>query len=90
MMVYPNVYFDISGGMPGWRGGKSAEWWREKLWWEDASRKILFGSDVHCRQLKASLDLQLAIIDDYLHWDAASRIRFLSANAQALFFDDRA
>lgn len=82
-----NVYFDISGGMPGWRGGKSAEWWREKLWWEGASRKMLFGSDVHCGQVKAALELQLGIVDDYLGWDSPARDRFLSANARELFFN---
>ena len=87
--IISNVYFDISGGVPGWRGGKTAAWWQEKLWWEGAKDKMLFGSDVGCDGLRAALDLQLTIVDEYLAWDEDARNRFLRGNAERLFFSDR-
>jgi predicted TIM-barrel fold metal-dependent hydrolase len=56
--IQPNIYADLSGSIAGWRVPKSSQWWREMLYWPTAHRKILFGSDVHYRELKAAIEDQ--------------------------------
>ncbi len=78
--IQPNVYADLSGAVGGWRSSKSDDWYREMLYWPEAHRKLLFGSDVHCCELEAVLNEQRGIvarlgwsedrIDDFLHGNA--------------------
>lgn len=60
--IYPNIYADLSGAAGGWRAGKSIEWFREMLYWPEAHRKILFGSDVHSAELASALQEQTGIL----------------------------
>jgi len=59
--IYPNIYADLSGRVDGWLSSKSIEWFREMLYWPDAHRKVLFGSDVHYSELKLTLNNQTRI-----------------------------
>ena len=47
----PNVYFDITGSIPGWIR-KTPQFFRNYFWWEGAWEKIVFGSDVHFSQIE--------------------------------------
>jgi len=47
----PNVYFDITGSIPGWVR-KTPEFFHNYFWWEGAWEKIFFGSDVHFSQIE--------------------------------------
>jgi len=47
----PNVYFDITGSIPGWVR-KTPNFFRNYFWWKGAWDKIVFGSDVHFSQIK--------------------------------------
>jgi uncharacterized protein len=53
---HENVYTDLSGSLEGWRNRKSPAFFDELFYWPDAMHKIVFGSDVHYRQLQATLD----------------------------------
>jgi predicted TIM-barrel fold metal-dependent hydrolase len=59
--IIPTIYVDISGKVDGWRKPKSIEFFRELFYWEGAHRKILFGSDVHHRELEETLEDQMRI-----------------------------
>lgn len=60
--IQPNVYADLSGAVQGWRMSKPIAWFKEMLYWPDADRKILFGSDVHWRELEQTLRHQSDIL----------------------------
>lgn len=47
----PNVYFDITGSIPGWIR-KTPQFFRNYFWWKGAWEKIVFGSDVHFSQIE--------------------------------------
>ncbi|MBN1673189.1 MAG: amidohydrolase family protein [Kiritimatiellae bacterium] len=51
--LIPNIYCDISGaaGPGGWRSRLTPERFTGFFWWPDAYRKILFGTDVHWRDM---------------------------------------
>ena len=54
--ICPNVHADLSGRVDGWRSSKPIEWFNQILYWPEAHRKILFGSDVHCDEIPATLE----------------------------------
>ncbi len=82
--IHPNVHADLSGAMGGWRGSKSDAWYQEMLYWPEAHRKILFGSDVHCDELEAVLAEQRGIVER-LGWSRGMIEDFLSGNARRVF-----
>lgn len=61
--VHPGVYADLSGRLDGWISSKSADWFKEMLFWPQAHRKILFGSDVHYSEMEAALKGQISIFE---------------------------
>ncbi len=54
--IFDNIYADLSGSTPGWRANLSMSDWQRFLWFPNADRKILYGSDVHYSEIKASID----------------------------------
>ncbi len=50
-----NVYVDISGSPQGFRRAKTPAFFAEHLWWDGALRKVVFGSDVHWRDMEAAM-----------------------------------
>ena len=56
--LVPNVYCDISGSSAptGWRRRLSAELFHDFFWWPGAWEKILFGTDVHWRDMAPVLE----------------------------------
>lgn len=82
--IYPNIYADLSGNLNGWRASKTVEWFREMLYWPEAYRKILFGSDLHYSLIEPALRQQREI----LRGIGLSRLQmraFLYDNAAGLF-----
>lgn len=59
----PNVYFDLSGGVNGWRKLMDASDWRKVFAWKCMFGKILFGTDVSYPRLKPSLDIYEEIFE---------------------------
>lgn len=51
---HPNVYTDLSGSLPGWRNRKPPSFFHDLFYWDGAFQKLVFGSDVHCRELAAA------------------------------------
>ena len=86
--LLPNVHFEISGSVTGWRVAKNPAWWQSRLWWPTAHKKILFASDVHYDDLEPTIADQLKVID-WLDWDSAKRSAFLRDNALRLFYGDK-
>lgn len=82
--IYANVYVDLSGRLDGWRSAKPIAWFNEMLYWPGASDKVVFGSDVHARELAETLEHQVSITRA-MGWDAVKERKFLYENAQRLF-----
>ena len=61
--IVPNIYVDISGKVDGWRSSKTTDFFRRLFYWEDAYKKILFGSDVHCSELEETLADQKRVFE---------------------------
>jgi hypothetical protein len=84
MRLHPNVHADMSGKLDGWRRGKTTDWFRELLFWPGAADKLLFGSDVHCGELEATIEDQMGTVRA-LGWDERRVEQFASENARRLF-----
>jgi predicted TIM-barrel fold metal-dependent hydrolase len=84
--IHPNIYADLSGAAGGWRSSKSIEWFKEMLYWPEAYRKILFGSDVHCGEIAASLEHQIDIFRQ-MGWTGDQIEHVLYYNAMRLLGD---
>jgi len=52
----PNVYSDISGEPDGWRIRASKAGLKKWLWWPDAFKKLIFGTDVHYSKISGNLN----------------------------------
>ena len=82
--IFPNIFADLSGSLPGWRAAITREEWNRILWFDNAADKILFGSDVHCSELEDSI----AVYDDIMEgagWTPEQRNKVCHGNAKRLF-----
>ncbi len=82
--IHPNIYADLSGNLNGWRISKPISWWQEMLFWPEASRKILFGSDLHYRDMEAAIRQQCDIFER-MGWSKRRIQQVLHDNASELF-----
>jgi len=62
--LLPNVYVDFSGNENGWRLSHPPAYWRSLFYWENSHRKILFGSDVHSRDVPAAVESQRRLFQE--------------------------
>ena len=83
----PNVYADLSGSAEGWRASKSAEWFRQILFWPAAHRKVFFGSDVHADELEGLVDHDRRLFEQ-MGWTAERRACVFRDNARRVFGHD--
>jgi hypothetical protein len=60
---HPNAHVDLTGSPGGWRNRRAPAWFAEQLYWEGAFGKVVFGTDVHWRDMEASLADQRRICD---------------------------
>lgn len=51
-----NIYVDITGAPGGWRVRLDKEGLDKYLWWDGAFKKLIFGTDVHCDDIKEVLE----------------------------------
>ena len=84
MRMHENVHADLSGRLDGWRKAKPIAWFNELLFWPGAADKVLFGSDVHHREMGPTLEDHLRILRA-MGWDAARERKLLAENAEKLF-----
>ncbi|MGH9341443.1 MAG: amidohydrolase family protein [Acidobacteriota bacterium] len=82
--IYPNIYADLSGRVDGWISSKSIDWFREMLYWPEAHRKIVFGSDVHYSQIEITLQKQTGILQQ-LGWPPDQIENVFYHNAREVF-----
>jgi len=82
--ICSNVYADLSGRSDGWRSSKTPEWFRRILYWDQADRKILFGSDVHLDELAETIEDHRKIFE-WLGWGAEQRANAFCKNARRIF-----
>jgi len=82
--LFPNIYTDLTGTVPGWRANISLEEWRRYLWFPEASGKILFGSDVHYADFSDNLRAHEAIFDA-CGWGDTEKAKVYQANTAGLF-----
>lgn len=81
--IHPNIHADLSGAVQGWRASKSIEWFREMLYWPNAYRKVVFGSDVHLREVEQTLQHQTSILSS-MGWSPEQIEYVLHHNAARL------
>lgn len=84
--IFPNIYADLTGTIPGWRVHFDAGDWKKLFRWENSSQKILFGTDVHCSQIGQALELQQQIFDA-AGWDFAEQQDIYYNTAKRLLFN---
>jgi len=53
--ILDNIYVDITGAPQGWRLQKDVAFFQELFYWEGAYDKVLWGTDVHYRDMAATL-----------------------------------
>ncbi len=82
--IFPNIYADLTGSIPGWRMHYGPEDWRRLLCWPDAPQKILFGTDVHCSETSDAISLQQEIFDA-LGWTGEEQQDIYHRTARRLF-----
>ncbi len=52
---HPHAYVDLTGSPGGWRNRRAPAWFDEQFYWPQAWRKVVFGTDVHWRDMEATL-----------------------------------
>jgi len=55
--IFDNIYADLSGSTPGWRANLSMDDWKKLLWFPNAHKKILFGTDVHFNEIESNIKI---------------------------------
>ncbi|MCC6681883.1 MAG: amidohydrolase family protein [Phycisphaeraceae bacterium] len=78
-----NIWADMSGRVDGWRSSKSIEWFKQLLYWPEAHRKILFGSDVHADEIDKTLEHHITIFQQ-MGWNESQIKDILHLNAVRL------
>jgi len=84
--LVPNIYCDLSGSAAptGWRRRITPEKFKKFFWWDGALEKILFGTDVHWRDLGAVLGMDRTLYADLGLTDAESAKIFAGTAATLL------
>ncbi|MFA5687999.1 MAG: amidohydrolase family protein [Kiritimatiellales bacterium] len=82
--IFPNIYADLSGSNPGWRANIPLDLWKQLLWFPDAHKKILFGSDVHEAEIGEGITIYENIITA-AGWGVAERKSIYYDNAEKIF-----
>lgn len=84
MMVrmHPNVFADMTGAPGGWLRPKLGAPLRQLLYWPGAVRKLVFGTDVHWRDLTWAVEIQTEMLEA-LESDAESREAFWATRAES-------
>lgn len=62
--IVSNIYFDITGAPTGWRLQKDISFFKELLYWENAFSKIVFGTDVHIKDVEDALLRDKKLFED--------------------------
>lgn len=52
---HPNAYVDLTGSPAGWRNRHAPAWFADQMYWDGAFGKVVFGTDVHWRDMEAAL-----------------------------------
>lgn len=84
--ILPNVYVDLSGAPLGWRAQKDAAFFRALFYRPDAWSKVIWGSDVHYRDLEAAQRRDQALVSD-LGLSEEQRSLFFGGNLLSLLPD---
>lgn len=82
--LFPNVYADLSGSTPGWRANIGTEEWKKYLWFPDAPEKLLFATDVHCREFARNIEIYEKLCSA-VNWNQLRRECFFYKNSLKLF-----
>lgn len=82
--LFDNIYADLSGTTPGWRANLSMIDWKKLLWFPEAHKKILFGTDVHFSEIESNISIYNSIAET-AGWNSAMKQDFYYSNSQQLF-----
>lgn len=82
--LFDNIYADLSGTTPGWRANIAIRDWKRLLWFPEAHKKILFGSDVHFSEIETNIKIYDEIAD-IAGWSSAMKQNLYYNNVNALF-----
>jgi predicted TIM-barrel fold metal-dependent hydrolase len=61
----PNVFVDLTGELKGWRMRADAEGMDKYLWWKDAWKKVIFGTDVYYTKISKLLQQDKERLDRF-------------------------
>jgi len=82
--LFPNIYADLSGTTPGWRANIGMEEWKKYLWFPRAHEKLLFATDVHCREFARNIEIYDKLCAA-ANWNQVQRECFFHKNSLKLF-----
>ena len=82
--LFDNIYADLSGTTPGWRANIAMEDWKQMLWFPEASKKLLFGTDVHFSEFESNIRIYDEIAD-VAGWSDIMKHDFYCNNSQRIF-----
>ncbi len=82
--IFDNIYADLSGSTPGWRANLSIKDWKKLLWFPNAHKKILFGSDVHFSEIASNIKIYDKI-SAAAGWDDGMKQNMYYSNSRKLF-----
>jgi uncharacterized protein len=80
---HANVYVDWTGSPKGWRNRKSPGFFSDLFYWDGAYEKVLFGTDVHCDDMRDALSDYRRILD-LNNVDAAVQRKVFGETARAI------
>jgi hypothetical protein len=82
--LFDNIYADLSGSTPGWRANLSKDDWKRLLWFPEAHRKILFGTDVHFSEIETNIRFYDEIAGAAA-WNDEMKMKLFYTNSSILF-----
>ena len=83
----PNVYVDLTGEPGAWRARADAEGMDKHLWWNGAFDKVVFGTDVHYRNIPTIIEEDIARLQGLGIGDETRR-RIFSGNILQLLGEE--
>jgi predicted TIM-barrel fold metal-dependent hydrolase len=82
--LFENIYADLSGTTPGWRANIAVNDWKRLLWFPEAPKKLLFGTDVHFSEIESNIKIYNEIADA-TGWNNMMKQDFYCNNSRKLF-----
>lgn len=84
LRAFKNVYADISANVNGWMRMFDDNDWKKMLWFEQASKKILFATDVNYIDFAGVIEVHEKIFNA-VGWNNTQKEMVYKSNAESIF-----